>query len=263
MTKVIHVSAEASHYDKESASYDAFNEDKSRLINETLEKILNAHQAKTILDLSCGTGSQVFWLDKAGYNVTGYDINDKMLDIARKKASEIGLNIRFEQGDMRTSQVGKFDAVLTIFNAIGHLTKNDFEQTIKNIAQNLIEGGLYIFDIFNLDYLLKGDNITKLTIDWQKKFDGITAREIQYSTIDNEGILASHDIYHEQRDNEDPIISTAYQTLQVYSAKQLILILEKYGFKVLKQCNIDGTEFIAESSERILTIAKLEKACSN
>lgn len=45
---------------------------------------------------------------------------------------------------MRTSQLGQFDAVLTIFNAICHLTVADFEQAVHNIAANLKPNGLYI-----------------------------------------------------------------------------------------------------------------------
>ncbi len=79
---------------------------------------------------------------------------------------------------MRTMQAGKFDAVITIFNAIGHLTRSDFEKAMKNIYGNLNEKGIYVFDIFNLSYFLKDDNITKLTIDWQKKLGNRRLREI-------------------------------------------------------------------------------------
>lgn len=66
---------------------------------------------------------------------------------------------------MRTAKIETFDAVITIFNAVGHLTKVDFETTMRTIHANLKDGDMYIFDIFNLHYLLHGDNITKLTID--------------------------------------------------------------------------------------------------
>ena len=59
------------------------------------------------------------------------------------------------------SQVGQFDAVITIFNAVGHLTKQDFKKAIQNIYTNLNDRGLYVFDIYNLNYLLYKDNITK------------------------------------------------------------------------------------------------------
>lgn len=205
MSKIaIHRSIKPSHYNKEAASYDAFNEKSSEQINKLIEKILEAHKVKTVLDLTCGTGSQVFWLAKRGYRVTGADINAKMLTIARRKAKQEKVSLQFLKGDMRTLRVGEFDAVITIFNAIGHLTKLDFEEAMRNVHKNLKMGGLYIFDIFNLSYLREGNNITKLTIDWQEVVDGTKVREIQYSTISEEGVLTSYDTYYEQKGAANP-----------------------------------------------------------
>jgi hypothetical protein len=103
---------------------------------------------------------------------------------------------------------------------------------------------------------LKDNHITNLTIDWQKKSGTTTVREIQYSTISADGILASYDIYHEQRGSNKPKISTAFQTLQVYSAKQLKEMLQKNGFKVIHQCNVDGSKFSQSKSDRILTVCR-------
>ena len=128
-----HYSANASHYDEEAEHYDAFNEEGSLAVNLTLQDILKKYDVKTVLDLSCGTGSQVFWLAKYGYQVTGSDINSKMLEIARFKAKRSRLSIKLLQGDMRTLQAGKFDAVITIFNSIGHLTTLDFEKALSNV----------------------------------------------------------------------------------------------------------------------------------
>ncbi len=252
----VHVSALASHYDKESVHYDAFNEAGSLATNQLIEQILKQHQVKTVLDLTCGTGSQVFYLLKHGYDVTGVDINEKMIAIAQNKAEKKGFSTQLLLGDIRTTQVGKFDAVVTIFNAIGHLTKSDFKKALGNIQTNLNDGGLYIFDIFNLDFLLQGDNITKLTMDIQKQDEDVLAREIQYSTINEAGTLASYDIYHRQKGHEEPEISTAFQTLQVYSASQLKALLKETGFEVLDICSIDGARLIEEETERLLVVAR-------
>ncbi|MDA0911050.1 MAG: class I SAM-dependent methyltransferase [Proteobacteria bacterium] len=253
--QVQHTSASPAHYDKEAKHYDAFNEARSVQINQLIEQVLQENNVKTVLDLTCGTGSQVFWLAERDFEVIGIDINEKMLAIASEQAKQKNMLLRFELGDMRTSHVGQFDAILTIFNSIGHLTKADFALALQNIHTNLNHGGFYIFDIFNLDYLQYEDNITKLTIDWQKKSGDITAREIQYSTISKAGVLASYDIYHEQKGCEASTISTAFQTLQVYSAQQLKILLEQRGFKVLQQTDIDGSPLIPTVSERILTVA--------
>lgn len=256
MKPLSHRSATPSHYNKDAEHYDGFNEKNSEQINRLIEALLKKHKVKSVLDLTCGTGSQVFWLLRREYEVIGSDINANMLKIAKSKARKENINVTFLKGDMRTHRVGKFDAVITIFNAIGHLTKRDFEKALKNININLKEGGLYIFDINNLNYLIKDDQITKLTIDWQTLDVDTKKRVIQYSTIDNEGVLASYTTFYEQKGASKPKISQCAQTLQVYTAEELREMLERNGFKVLRQCGIDGSRFSANKSDRIVTVAK-------
>ena len=251
-----HVTAKSSHYDESAASYDVFNEENSSQINSLVQNILQQYHVKTVLDMTCGTGSQVFWLIKHGFNVVGSDINAKMLAIAKDKAQQKKIDVKFIEGDMRIVQVGKFDAVITIFNAIGHLTKPDFELAIENIWNNLNDKGLYIFDIFNLNYLLKGNNITKLTIDWQKRTDNITVRDIQYSIVDQGGVLASYTITYIQSDDNKPQISQHEQTLQIYTAAQLKDMLLQKGFKVVRQCSFDGSDVDDFETDRIITVAQ-------
>lgn len=259
-----HSTAKASYYNTRAQYYDDFNENSSKIINSCIEKILNKYKAKTVLDLTCGTGSQVFWLAKSGFNVTGVDINATMLKIAKKKAKTENIKVKLLLGDCRNTLLGRFDSVITIFNSIGHLTKIDFEKTIKNINKNLKNGGIYIFDIFNLDYLVKGDNITKLTIDWFKNQGGNQIREVQFSTISDSGILTSYSTYIEQLNYSiSAKISKAYtNTLQCYSVDELKKMLESNGFSILNQTDACGKKFYQYKSERILMIASKFRDCN-
>ena len=181
-----------------------------------------------------------------------------MLKIARQKAILKNLKIKFLQRDCRNVHIGNFDAVITISNAIGHLTREDFKITTQNINRNLNTGGLYIFDIFNLDYLKHENNIAKLTMDWMAVAGGNNVREIQFSTISDDGILASYSAYVEQDGHNQPtkIVKGYGNTLQVYSADELRSILKENGFVVLNQMGMRGEEFFKFEAERILTIAK-------
>lgn len=258
MEPLDHTTAKASYYNTRAQYYDEFNENNSRGTNSVVEKILKEHHVSTVLDLTCGTGSQVFWLLDSGFDVVGVDINQSMLKIAKQKAKQKNLSVKFLKGDCRDVVVGQFDAVITIFNAIGHLTRDDFQQATLNINNNLKKGGIYIFDIFNLDYLKHEDNITKLTGDWLTISDGTSIREIQFSTITDDGILASYSTYVKQDKYDQPSkISKGYgNTIQCYTADGLQRILEQSGFKVLKQTGINGEAFSQYETERILTIGK-------
>ena len=80
-----HTTATTSHYDKAAKYYDVFNEERSKPINMAIERILKQHQVTNVLDFACGTGLQVFWLAQSGFQVSGIDINNKMLEIAHNK----------------------------------------------------------------------------------------------------------------------------------------------------------------------------------
>lgn len=256
MRRISHQTAKASDYNKESQGYDAFNERNSALINYTVEQLLKKYTVHTVLDLACGTGSQVFWLTRAGFEVIGVDINSKMLKIAKEKASQQKMSLTFLKGDMRTTHAGEFDAVITIFNSIGHLTKADFEIALRNIQRNLKKDGLYIFDIANLNYYRSDNHIAELTVDWSTRTADTHFRDIQYATIDEQGILALHNICFVQKGTEKTKTSKSIKTLQIYSAAQLNELLSKNGFTIIEQTGIDGQPFFEHTTDRILMVAQ-------
>lgn len=245
-------------YNKDSEFEHALNDDtkNDKTTNTTIEKLLNKYKVKTVLDLSCGTGSQVFYLTKHGYTVTGADISPGMLKIAKKKSQQEKIKVPLLHGDMRTIKVGKFDAAITIFNAIGHLTKSGFEKAMCNIHRNLNDGGIYVFDILNLNYVLNKNNISTMSMDRVTTIGETKLREIQHSLIDAQGVLTSYTTYYTQKGSEKPSISKTVGTLQLYTAKELKTMLAKNGFKVLSQCGIDGSKFSDKKTERIVTVAR-------
>jgi hypothetical protein len=59
MRSLSHFSAKSYHYNKEAASYDAFNENRSKPMNQRIESILKNHNIKKVLDLTYETGFKV------------------------------------------------------------------------------------------------------------------------------------------------------------------------------------------------------------
>lgn len=225
-------------------------------INNVIEKLLTKYQIKTVLDMTCGTGAQVFFLTKHGYNVTGSDLSPKLIALAQQKAQTKNLTITLTQGDMRTIQLGSFDAVITIANAIRHLTKPDFEIALKNIASNLNPGGIYIFDIFNLE-CLTDELLESFTLDYHGTLNNTTVHHHQYSEIDTQKEwLISHDKFNLQKEGQEPKILTGKIELQIYKAQNLIQILERNRFKLLELTDIRGEPFIPTISKEMLIVAQ-------
>ena len=61
-----------------------------------------ARYGEHVLELACGSGRLTIPLAKEGVNITGVDISEDMLALAKLKASRDEVNIRFIQGDMRS-----------------------------------------------------------------------------------------------------------------------------------------------------------------
>ena len=244
-------------YQKRPEYFDAHNINEDTVTkNAFIESLLKKHKVKSILDLTCGTGSQVFFLAERGYDVTGADFSPALLEQARNRALRERVDVNFIDGDMRTLKVGQFDAVITIFNAVGHLTKAGFEKAMKNIRSNLKNSGLYIFDIFNLD-AMTDPVVADLAMCVQKEVNGTHIYTIQCSTLDKiNGILTSYDHYVLQKNSEKPENFNHKFSLQIYTAKELSEMLAKNGFEVLEQCGLDGSELVANKTMNILSVAR-------
>lgn len=226
--------------------------------NQTIQDILRKYQSKDILDMACGTGAQVFYLKQLGYNVIGSDFSPGLLKIARNKALKKNIDIEFIDGDMRNVQVGQFDTVITIDNAIGHLVKNDFSIAIRNIHKNLRESGIYVFDILNLaamtDEVIEADN-QKMMGECIAS-DGTIIHNVRHASIDrNNGIFTTYEMITLQNTINQKQIKNKC-SLQIYSMNDLNDILSKNSFKIIEQYKIDAYTFHKdEQGYSILTVA--------
>jgi ubiquinone/menaquinone biosynthesis C-methylase UbiE len=132
-------------YDKFSAFYDAFMGDRTNTALR-LHKLIaqNKPNAKTVLELACGTGAVLTHLAKE-YEVSGLDLSSRMLSIARKKLPEA----RFFHSDMTTFNIGKkFDVILCVFDSINHVLEfSDWKRVFGRVEAHLVKDGLFIFDI--------------------------------------------------------------------------------------------------------------------
>ena len=239
------------YYDLLSASQDEIDRK-----NHFIDRILSQHKVKTVLDFTCGTGAQLFGLTTLGYQVTGVDLSPFLLKIAREKSQQKKLGVELIEGDVRETQVGSFDAAITIFNAIGHLTKTDFEKGIRNIHENLVIGGVYVFDIFNLN-AMTDDAIKNLTMDVKVITGDTKIYHSQNSEIDREnGRLTSYDCFTIEKECNEPKVLKDKFTLQIYTARELRRILIRNGFEVLGQYELNGSKLSEQETVNMLTVAK-------
>lgn len=104
-----------------------------------------------ILDLGCGTGRHSIPLAGRGYQITGIDRSESMINIARSKVEGSGLDIGFNVMDLMNLELGRrFDTAICLFNVMGYLISNQNIQTaLSNIRRHLKTGALFISDFWN------------------------------------------------------------------------------------------------------------------
>jgi len=101
------------------------------------------------LDISCGTGSMALKLSALGKKITAVDLSSNMLQIARRKASQAGLKIKFHTGNMINFNNGQnYDVVINLHDGLNYLLKpSDVQQFMDNSHKLLLPGGLLFFDV--------------------------------------------------------------------------------------------------------------------
>jgi ubiquinone/menaquinone biosynthesis C-methylase UbiE len=101
-----------------------------------------------VLEVMCGTGRILVPLARAGFEITGIDANDRMLEVARRKLAkeppEVQKRATLVKADARDLDLGKkFDLVILAFSSVNHLlSPNDQDRAMACLKRHMTENGL-------------------------------------------------------------------------------------------------------------------------
>jgi putative AdoMet-dependent methyltransferase len=129
------------------------NEDKypfagyKKLMNMVYNIILNNRKA-TVLDIGIGTGILSSELHKNGYDITGIDFSEEMINICKNKMPSARLiQYDFTKGLLETIITEKFDYIISTY-AIHHLNNNEKLKFINELLVLLKpKGSIIIGDV--------------------------------------------------------------------------------------------------------------------
>ncbi len=98
-----------------------------------------------ITEIGCGTGTMTELLADEGFNMSGIDLSEDMLRLAREKCPDI----TFKQMDMRELVLDEpQDVIISIADSMNYLeTVDDLSKTMKGVYNALVPGGVFIFDL--------------------------------------------------------------------------------------------------------------------
>ena len=202
------------------------------------------------LDLGCGTGNLTVELANRGIEMTGVDLSEDMLMVAREKSE--GLDILYLNQDMTEFELyGTVDFIVSSLDCINYITDKRDLQRVMKLANNYLEpGGLFIFDI-NTRYKLEnviGDNTFILEDDdcfcsWQNEYDKRRKLSDFYLTFF-------------VKDGENYIRFDEHHTERTYEIEEIKALIENSGMRLLKVYHNLSFENPKKNSERVFFVAQ-------
>jgi SAM-dependent methyltransferase len=121
---------------------------------------------RRVLDLACGGGILGFVLDERKHAYLGVDVNPDMIQAARTHARAVGSNRRFVQGDAaRARIVGRFDTLVCIGNALGHIAPGHFLTVLRRLRPHAAPGAHFLIDYRDVVRLLFERKWKKLMVE--------------------------------------------------------------------------------------------------
>ena len=133
--------------------YDAWAADMTEDVDYYVELAREAEGP--IIELAAGSGRiSIPIAQRTGKRVIGIDLSTAMLDIARARAAETGVDLELHEGDMRDLDLEQAsDLVICPYRALLHLpTWHDRRRVFERVARALRPGGRFAWNAFVFDH---------------------------------------------------------------------------------------------------------------
>jgi SAM-dependent methyltransferase len=191
----------------------------------------------SVLDLGCGTGIHAQQLQELGFQVAGVDLSPEMVERARVRAAEYGLDSsQFVVGDVRTVRAGRmFNAVVSLFHVASYQTTNtDIAAMFETAAAHLESGGLFVFDFWHSPGVLTDLPETRIKRLEGKdlKFTRLAEPEVDFA---RNIVTINYTILPEANDTHQPEIREQHR-MRHFSLPELDILLRNAGFSLKAQC---------------------------
>ncbi len=146
------------YHDNMGWDWDAVMRQEGASLDRFLAKQVGRPGPYSLLDCSCGIGTQAIGLALQGHQVQATDLSTVSIDCARHEAAKHGANIKFGVADFR--KLGEtvsdtFDIVLSCDNSIAHcLRDEDLDAALASMQSRLKPGGLLLISLRAYDALV-------------------------------------------------------------------------------------------------------------
>lgn len=231
-----------------------YNEQHTRADADFILKTLKVPNGATLLDVPCGEGRLARELASRGYAVTGVDISSDFLRAARSMAAEKGLDIRWEQSDMRNLPwKHEFDGAFCFGGSFGYFEDEGNLDFLRSVCRSLKPGARFVLDIgVSVETLLPRLQLR----EWTRIGDFLFLEENHYDHA--EGRFNTD--YTFVRDGK---AETRFGSQRVYTYRELVRLFETAGFDGVQSFGSLAREAFTLSSAQLFFVGKLEGNLNN
>jgi len=246
-------------YDQWGPEYNSYiiEEEKFRREADCYAGIFSEHEVESVHDCACGTGRHTTYFAEWGYDAEGSDLSDGMLEQARERAREKGLDVRFFQAafhELGDRAGRRYDGILCAGLGIAHLTKeSELVRALENIYSIMNPGGVAIFENPPVDKLVDGEepvHFGPLRVAQEDEQDLLNFRILSRT---GEHTLTYGVVVLRQGENGDWDYEVRSFPLRMGITVTLERLLPEVGFR---EVEVRGSvEFLPEYGETDLTLA--------
>ncbi|GAA1693146.1 hypothetical protein GCM10009745_43300 [Kribbella yunnanensis] len=188
--------------------------------------------AFSVLDCSCGIGTQAVGLALEGYAVHATDVSPRAIERAAASAKALGAEVTFGTADFRhlDEQVdGTFDVVLSFDNSLAHLlTDADLAQAFAAMKSKLGPDGLLLISLRDYEAMVK----EKPEGSVPRVMDLGDRKRIYFQTWQwhDDAPVYTTDFYVLKESGTGWDVTTGRTTLRALDKETVLRLLEEAGF---------------------------------
>ena len=121
--------------------------EQTRLEADFLARALRLRPGDRVLDVPCGAGRHALELASRGFALTGVDISQEQIDMARAASAAARLGVDWRQADMRQLPWrSEFDAAYCFGNSFGYIDPAGLKEFVAAISRALKPGARFVLD---------------------------------------------------------------------------------------------------------------------
>jgi SAM-dependent methyltransferase len=216
---------------------------------ETILRLLELPAGASVLDAPCGHGRIANRVSGAGCRVSGLDSSRLFLDLARRRAADLGVDVEYVLGDLRDMPFeNRFDAAINWFSSFGYFDDEGNRRVLEGFRRALKPGGVLLLEQASREMLVASIPPSGQAVWMTERGDDLQIDKVTFDPVagrsNTERIIV--------RDGK--VRRTGFSLAQP-TAAELVEMLHDAGFEDVRAFDESGGEFTTKS-RRLLLLAR-------